>query len=195
MKITKKVLSVLLAVFLMAGCAAMALAAGGNLNDSITWNYDESTQILTVSGTGDMPNYGGQNSPPWYANNYRVETIVIEDGVTSIGFAAFYSCKTLKTVTIPASVKKIEGYAFYGTALETVNYAGSKKDWNNIQVDDSAFSKIDSATGAASAIEFTIHYNYGAIVCPWCGGEHTGFFGGFVGWIHGILATIFGAKY
>ena len=32
-------------------------------------------------------------------------------------------------------------------------------------------------------------------LCPWCGGEHTGFFGGLVGFFHRIFAAIFGARY
>ena len=32
-------------------------------------------------------------------------------------------------------------------------------------------------------------------LCPWCGGEHIGFFQGIIGWFHGILARIFGARY
>ena len=32
-------------------------------------------------------------------------------------------------------------------------------------------------------------------LCPWCGGEHTGFFGGIVGFFHRIFAAIFGARY
>ena len=32
-------------------------------------------------------------------------------------------------------------------------------------------------------------------VCPWCGGQHNGFFQGIIGWFHSILAMIFGARY
>jgi len=32
-------------------------------------------------------------------------------------------------------------------------------------------------------------------LCKWCGGEHTGFFGGIVGFFHRIFAAIFGARY
>ena len=32
-------------------------------------------------------------------------------------------------------------------------------------------------------------------VCPWCGGQHIGFFQGIIGWFHSILASIFGARY
>lgn len=31
--------------------------------------------------------------------------------------------------------------------------------------------------------------------CHWCGGEHTGFFGGIIGFFHNILAKLFGNKY
>ena len=32
-------------------------------------------------------------------------------------------------------------------------------------------------------------------VCPWCGGQHVGFFQGIIGWFHGIFAKLFGARY
>ena len=32
-------------------------------------------------------------------------------------------------------------------------------------------------------------------LCPWCGGEHIGFFQGIIGWFHGIFAKLFGARY
>ena len=32
-------------------------------------------------------------------------------------------------------------------------------------------------------------------VCPWCGGQHNGFFQKIIGFFHNILAQIFGAKY
>ena len=34
-----------------------------------------------------------------------------------------------------------------------------------------------------------------ADLCPWCGQEHTGFFGGIVAFFHRIFARLFGAKY
>ena len=33
-------------------------------------------------------------------------------------------------------------------------------------------------------------------VCPWCGGQHTGgFFQKIIGWLHNLVASVFGAKY
>ena len=31
--------------------------------------------------------------------------------------------------------------------------------------------------------------------CPWCGGQHVGFFAGIIAWFHGLLARIFGARF
>lgn len=42
--------------------------------------------------------------------------IVIPEGVTKIGYGAFYHCDNLASVTIPASVEEIEPYAFDKTA-------------------------------------------------------------------------------
>ena len=81
---------------------------------------------LTVSksatGNGAMADYDS-NSGPWHSSRSSITSIVIEDGVTSIGDYAFSECNNtnLKTVTIPASVGTIGNSAFYScTGLTTV---------------------------------------------------------------------------
>lgn len=68
-----------------------------------------SDNVLTVSGTGDMPN--GAVAPD-YADT--VVAVVIEDGVTSIGDYAFAECYLLESVTIPGTVRSIGAHAFDG---------------------------------------------------------------------------------
>ncbi len=43
-----------------------------------------------------------------------LESVVMPEGLKSIGYRAFYNCISLKDVTIPNSVIRISGYAFYG---------------------------------------------------------------------------------
>ena len=51
-----------------------------------------------------------------------VKKVRIQDGVTSIGRAAFYHCTSLTSITIPNSVTSIGEYAFFGcTSLTSIN--------------------------------------------------------------------------
>ena len=61
---------------------------------NLTWKlYEDGT--LNISGTGAMKNYDSKkNRNPVY-NNSNVKTVVIEDGVTSIGNYAFTYCVSL----------------------------------------------------------------------------------------------------
>jgi hypothetical protein len=113
-KIWAKVLMTLLAVLTSVGAWA---DSSGSCGSGVTWSYDDGTKTLTISGTGAMDNYyknGHAVNTPW--NDYRgkITTVVIEDGVTNIGDAAFYTYYTaLASVTIPNSVTSIGDYAFY----------------------------------------------------------------------------------
>ena len=70
------------------------------VEDNLTWKlYEDGT--LNISGTGVMKDYNSDDNPsPAYWNTI-VRKIVIEDGVTSIGDAAFYNCTSLTSITIP----------------------------------------------------------------------------------------------
>ena len=72
-------------------------------------------------------NFQGEEANPLcsahnlYLNDTLIETLVVPDGVTSIGAYAFYECRALTSVTIPASVEVIGYQAFnWCTSLETV---------------------------------------------------------------------------
>ena len=96
-------------------------AAENACGENLTWSFDSETKVLTISGSGDMWDFvelneetGGYRSVsrPWKKYQYRVESIVISDGVTSIGDHAFWDFRSVKSVSIPDSVKKIGRNAF-----------------------------------------------------------------------------------
>lgn len=91
-----------------------------NEGKNVTWTLT-SDGVLTICGLGDMRNYsqGGPNSSDMKSS--IVTTVIIEDGVTSIGESAFWAAESLSNVTIPSSVKSIGGSAFERcTNLENV---------------------------------------------------------------------------
>ena len=83
----------------------------------MTWNLS-CDGVLTISGTGAMTNFSS-TTMPWSALRESVKSVVIEDGITTIGNYAFYNCSALKSVTIPNSVTSIGTYAFYNCASLT----------------------------------------------------------------------------
>ena len=86
--------------------------AEGNNGDNLTWILDDEG-VLTISGTGAMASWNwNKKDSPWYANKDKIESVMIEDGVTSIGIAAFSDCSSLASITLPNSIRSIGGYVF-----------------------------------------------------------------------------------
>lgn len=70
-----------------------------------------------------FPGFGG--GAPWYSYRESILSVVISDGVTSIGDNAFSWC-SLTSITIPNSVTSIGNYAFDGcSALTDVYFLGT----------------------------------------------------------------------
>jgi len=114
----RKIVSVLLCVLLLASLLPVSAfadtTASGTCGANLTWTLD-SDGTLTISGTGKMKNYYPSNNDttaPWGKNCSLIKSVVISDGVTSIGSGAFYKCSSLTSVTIPDSVTSIGGWAF-----------------------------------------------------------------------------------
>lgn len=59
----------------------------GKCGENVTYSFDESTGVLTISGTGDM-NQWLEDVSPWYGET-RIKTLIIDEGVTSVGGGAF----------------------------------------------------------------------------------------------------------
>ena len=95
------------------------------IEDNLTWKLD-ADGTMTISGTGAMKNYNSDDNPSPAYKNSNVKTVVIEDGVTSIGNYAFSDCSSLTSITIPDSVTSIGYYAFfYCTSLTSITISDS----------------------------------------------------------------------
>lgn len=114
----RRLTALALALCMLAALTAEIFAAdiidsgycGGEGNGTnLTWTLD-SDGVLTISGNGEMRET--QAAMPWYRRKSTIETVVIENGVTSIGQNAFDGCWNCTSVSIPDGVKKIGINAF-----------------------------------------------------------------------------------
>ncbi len=84
-------------------------AESGKCGPNLTWDLTDG--VLTISGTGAMDDYSQINAP-WYSSQSSIKSVLINEGVTSIGESAFAGYSGLSSVTIPESVTSIGEFAF-----------------------------------------------------------------------------------
>ena len=86
----------------------------GTCGEDIAWSLGNDG-TLELCGDGDMPGI----SFLWYNDRDSIESVSIEEGVTSIAASAFANCKNLKEVTLPKGVVTIGNSAFANCASLT----------------------------------------------------------------------------
>ena len=84
-----------------------------NLSVLIVPGKTESGQNLTIArGSSSSPTFNGLVSP----------TVILQEGLTSIGIYAFSGCSSLSSISLPESVKSIGNQAFNGcSSLSSIN--------------------------------------------------------------------------
>ena len=129
------------------------IIASGTCGANLTWTMDDEG-TLTIFGTGDMFNFGYQGSP-WNNIHDSIRSIVISEGVTSIGDNAFYSCNSLTSITIPDSVTSIGGGAFEECdSLTSITIPGSVTSMGRFAFSNCSNLKTAGPIGGGYNIEF-----------------------------------------
>ena len=159
----KKIFTFLLA---LAASVEMSWAQNpsGSCGANLSWEFDSSNGTLTITGTGAMDDWHDDTQRPWYSYYGQITSVVLPEGLTTIGEKAFKACdivsintnnvlpSTLTTIkqegfcginvtniTIPASVVLIEQDAFYlsGTITDVYCYADPNNlTWGDYWCDD-----------------------------------------------------------
>ena len=166
MKKSKKILSIILAfamvITMVLPVFAENYATSGTCGENVTWEFDVPTRTLTISGEGEMYDGWFNEESPWSTYKSIIKTVVIEDGVTYIGWYSFQEHTALTNIIFTDSVMSIGNHAFENcTALSNIvlphgitigSYAfegcSSLKDVTfrdgSLHIFDSAFQNCDS---------------------------------------------------
>lgn len=98
-----------------AGCSGDEQADSWQLTGSISANFSDDGNhgyILTVEGSGAMPDYQSESATPWYGRAGRVTEIVLGEGITYVGDYTFSGCSYVDYIILPDSVSAIGSQAF-----------------------------------------------------------------------------------
>lgn len=82
----------------------------GHCGTTLTWKYLDG--VLTISGKGAMTDFSNASEQPWYRYRDSITQVIIEEGVTSLGYCAFRYCSNIASVSIPNSMRSIGTWAF-----------------------------------------------------------------------------------
>ncbi len=120
-------------------CGVLGGFCGGEGDGTnLVWTLKDGA--LTILGEGAMANYN--NDAPWYEYNHTVTSIIVGDGVTTIGDSAFYLLWDVTKVNLPDSVNSIGARAFYLLwDLKEINISS-----NVTFIGDKAFYGCDALT-------------------------------------------------
>lgn len=101
-----------------------------NCDSIASLTFGEGSKIKSI---GSSAFYCGGNNKP---RNEKLQTIVLPEGLETIGGSAFGYCTALETVVIPSTVTSLGstkyneyGSPFYNTKLTNVFYNGTQADW------------------------------------------------------------------
>ena len=123
LRILLKTALIVMAMFCLATFAfADGEIAGANFNDgAMHWSIS-ADGVLTISGTGDTPDYGYDNHAPWYAYRSQIYSVVVEDGITGLGNSALSDLENAVSIELPETLNSLGENCFANCmSLKTID--------------------------------------------------------------------------
>jgi len=115
MKLFKQLTSVFMAVLMLLATVPITASAEtqtGRLGNSNVYYELNDDGTLRLYGSGATPNYSGTNQSP-FAEDYYIQTIVVDEGVTKLGDYIFERCDVTQ-VSLPTSLRELGMFVFGG---------------------------------------------------------------------------------
>jgi hypothetical protein len=99
---------------LMFSFSATAEVITYQCGDDCTATLDTNSGTMHISGTGVMYNYNSNTryETPWYNSRSKITSVIVEDGITSVGRYSFFNCYNIQNIELPHSLEKVDTGAF-----------------------------------------------------------------------------------
>lgn len=110
-KFYTRLLALVAALLLLIPILPTAQAVSGDCGDGVTWELTGS--VLRISGKGAMANYRELSLAPWAEYAQQIGSIIVEDGVTTVGSYAFFCLENVTAASLADSVKDVGEFAFF----------------------------------------------------------------------------------
>ena len=122
----KKLLSLLLCIIMVASFINIwaSWEKEGWFGDDATYHYNSETGVFTVEGTGVATRYSNQETGEGFtdaeyaefmSNAWRIREVIIGEGITELYHSLFWHFTDISKVTLPSTLRVIEGDVFYYT--------------------------------------------------------------------------------
>ena len=103
--------------------AFAAKPTSGTCGNNVKWNLNTTTGVLTLTGKGATKDYGEtalKGIAPWNESRELIKSIVVGEGITSLGQLLFNKCTVAESVSLPSTLTKMSDtkVAKYGTFRE-----------------------------------------------------------------------------
>lgn len=122
----------------------------GQCGENLYYSLNTETGLLHITGTGDMYDKKVQKVPGQSYEEYwsfardvgffagwdDIVSVVVDEGVTSIGNQAFYRCPSFTSITLPDSITRIGNMAFYESNLTDITIPDTVTSFGNLMFND-----------------------------------------------------------
>lgn len=134
--------------------------SNSEINDNLAWSLDLETGVLRIAGSGQMGNFNSGTIPvavPWANYTSDICSVIIGEGITSIGNYAFVNCENLTNVSIPEGIESIGASAFTRClSLESIDLPDGLTSIGTLAFSNCPLLTVISIPGSIQSIGGTI---------------------------------------
>ncbi len=107
------------------------IVADGEFGDGqFSWEFYESGELI-LSGEGEMPEFW--EGCPWETVKSQVKSIIVNEGITCLGWGSFSGCVNVEKTILPKSLQYVPDDTFLNCSGTLIIQSNISKDYGSIQ--------------------------------------------------------------